>query len=147
MHLSTNRKILAAGAAILAVSFVVSLTPWYRSYCANDDRWTCAKVRKTLEWDYANAMDAGETGSIGLLTKALEARYDTDEFTVIPASSVTPAEAESPEGTILTGLCRDGGSYHVTVRDDGHIAVTCDAEGHDVDYTEYLDSERRQELE
>lgn len=137
--MSTNRKILAAGVVTLAVAFVISLTPAYHAYLAADHRWTCAKIRKTLEWDYGHALEAGESGSIGLLTQMLESRFETDEFTVIPASSVTPATNESPEGTIITGLCRDGGSYHVSVKGDGYITVTCDMENHDVDYTEYLD--------
>lgn len=138
MHLSNNRKICAAGAVILAASFVISLTPMYRAYCVNDHRWTCAKVRQTLIWDYGHALEAGESGSVGLLARELEARYASDEFAVIPASSVTPADAESPEGAIITGLCRDGGSYHVSVGDDGRLTVTCDADSHDVDYAEYL---------
>lgn len=138
IHWSTNRKICAAGAVILAVSFVVSLTPMYRAYCDDDHRWTCAKIRKSIEWDYAHAVEAGERGSMALLSRVLENGYDADEYTVTPASSTIPNDTESPEGTLILGLCKEGGAFLVHVNADGTISVTCDAEGHDVDYTEYL---------
>lgn len=138
MIISNNRKILAAGGFLLAAAFVISLTPWYRAYCADDHRWTCAKVRKGIEWSYEQQIESGESGSNGLLTQVLGARYEADEYTVIPASSATPADKESPVGTIITGLCREGGSFHIHENGDGTITVTCDLSNHDVDYSDYL---------
>lgn len=144
MITSPNRKICAAGAAILAVAFVFSLSPWYRAYCADDHRWTCAKVRKVLQWDYAHRIEDGESGSVGLLVEVLELRHAADEFTVVPASSVTPADAENPEGTIITGLCKDGGAFLIHEDADGMITVTCDVPGHDVDYADYLNQDEEE---
>lgn len=138
MKISFNKRILAVGACLLAAAFVISVTPWYHAYCAEDHRWTCAKIRKTIDWDYAHRLEDGETGSIGLLEQVIAARFESDEYTVIPASSVTPADKESPEGTIVIGLCKDGGTFHITLREGTYVTVTCDAENHDVDYYDLL---------
>lgn len=139
MRWSYKRTIAFVGAGILVAALVVSLTPWYKAYCADDHRWTCAKIRAIVDWDYGNALDAGESGSIGLLTKVLDAHFEADEYTLIPASSVTPADEESPEGAILVGLCKDGGTLHISVRENGCVTLTCDVEGHDIGYSSYFD--------
>lgn len=136
MRLSTNRKILAAGALILLIAFLVSLTPWYDAYMAHDHRWTCAKLRKSIQWNYEYVLDADLTtyapGTGELLEQALVRAYDAQRVDPVEESGEEPAY----HYYAIPGLCREGGTMHVIMNDAGWIEVNCDYPDHDIDYTE-----------
>lgn len=139
MRLSKNRRILATGALTLVLAFLVSLTPWYDAYCAYDARWTCARLRKSIQWNYEWVLEADLTtyapGTEDLLRQAQRRAYDAQTVDPIPEEGENPAY----HYYAIPGLCRDGGTIHVVMDDAGWIQVTCDESNHDVDYTEILD--------
>lgn len=135
MKWSTNRKIMAVGIGVLLMAFVVSLTPWYDAYIAHDNRWTCAKLRKSIEWNYSGLLEENLTtyapGSEELVQQAQKQTYRTIDVEIVPESS-----DDGYYHYVIRGLCRDGGTIHATVDDSGWIHVTCDLQDHDIDYTE-----------
>lgn len=133
MKWSTNCKILSAGAVLLAAAFLISLTPWYRAYIAHDHRWTCAKLRKVIEWNYGERLreKAGDQSvdARALLEQVVRDSYSAKEIAVIEEKTGTETIY------LMDGLCRDGGTFRAEMNVDGNVYVRCDHEGHDVDYT------------
>lgn len=133
MQLSTNRKILGVGAAVLLIAFVVSVTPWYRAYIANDHRWTCAKLRKSIEWNYAYLLDTAAdqytAGSQEAVAAALHRANSRDEY-------VLAGSAQDGVAYEITGACREGGTFLVYIDDAGYLSVRCSLSEHDIDYTQ-----------
>lgn len=128
----TNRKIIATGALVLLIAFIVSLTPQYDSYMANDHRWTCAKLRKVIEWNYDDVIgrdaDQYPAESLEAVQEVLRGMDISDDYEL----------TESVRDGVLceiTGACREGGTFLVSFDDAGYIAVRCSLPEHDVDYT------------
>lgn len=121
-----------AGGVVLAVTFVVSITPWYHAYMDRDAQWTCAKLRKSIEWNYAALQSDGVTQYIAGSLDALEASLQRTNRSLDYAVEQIEDETDGTHFAI-PGLCRDGGTFQVYL-EDGSIRVLCDARNHDVDY-------------
>lgn len=135
MRLSTNRKIVIAGAAILLIAYLISLTPWYHAYMARDHRWTCAKLRKAIEWNYDGTLqDAADGTYAGSQEATLDALRRTNSR--IDYDLVAAADKAAGVRYEMDGICRDGGTFLFVFDESGNLSVRCSASGHNVDYTE-----------
>lgn len=134
-HWSINRRILAIGSLILLVCLVVSLTPWYQGYTAEDERWGCAKLRMLLETYEDEANDDIDISEMAeeRLSRAVSSFYRRSEY------GVTTVDGEDDTYTI-EGLCPTGGQYTVHIDEKGRYHVSCDVAEHDNDYSDYTNS-------
>lgn len=129
--ISTNRKIVAAGTVVLLLAFLISLTPWYHAYMTYDYKWTCAKFRKNIQWNYeAILSDAASPDAADAESALADAVKSTNRG--------TEYELEQIDAQIwhISGICRDGGTFVVTIGGESRITVDCDHAGHDKDYTQ-----------